>query len=231
VPRVHPLAFGLAGGRLSPVRLYLSSFRLGDQPQRLVELARGDLTVAVIANACDRQDPGPRRESVQRELDDLTALGFEAVEIDLRDFVGRPQDLRSALARFAVQWWRGGNVFTLRHAISRAGADGVVRELVLTDAVVFAGYSAGACVLAPSLRGLEVCDDATEVTRLYGEEPRFDGLAILDRAVVPHLHSPGHPESAVLGQVALAYERDLIPYLGLRDGQAYVVDGATTQIV
>jgi dipeptidase E len=213
------------------VRLYLSSFRIGDQPDRLVELARGLPTAAVVANACDGQVPAERADSVAREMGALRELGFVVDEVDLRDFVGQGDELGRRLAEVGVVWVRGGNVFTLRQAIWRAEADTVIRELVTSDAVAYAGYSAGACVLAPSLAGLERCDDAGEVERLYGEQARFDGLWVLDRAVVPHLATPGHPESVILEEVAADYARDGVQYIGLRDGQVYVVDGDLAGIV
>ena len=213
------------------MRLYLSSFRLGDRPDRLVDLARGRHTVAVIGNAVDGLPAAERAASVGRELLALHELGFDAEEVDLRDFAGRGRDFARHLDSIDTLWVRGGNVFTLRHALWRADADAVIRELVRSDTVVYAGYSAGACVLAPSLVGLEQCDDAGEVSRLYGEPARFDGLGLLDRAVVPHLASPGHPETALCEQVATGYRRAGVPYIGLRDGQVYVVDGDQAGII
>jgi dipeptidase E len=213
------------------VRLYLSSFRIGDHPDRLVELARGQSGIAVIANARDGWPEAERSESVAREVEALHGLGFDAGEVDLRDLAGSGAALLGELASFGTLWVPGGNVFVLRQAIWRAEADGVIRDLVATDALAYAGYSAGACVLAPSLAGLQRCDDAGEVFRVYGEQARFDGLGLLDRAVVPHLATPAHPESAVLDEVAASYEREGVPFIGLRDGQVYVVDGEKTGIL
>jgi hypothetical protein len=75
-------------------------------------------------------------------------------------------------------------------------------------ALVYAGYSAGACVLSPSLRGLEAVDDAGAVTRVYGAEPVRDGLGLLDEAFVPHYRSPGHPETAAIELVVARYAAD-----------------------
>jgi dipeptidase E len=58
-----------------------------------------------------------------------------------------------------MAWLRGGNVFMLRYALSRSGADAVFGELLATDALVYAGYNAGPCVLSPSMRGLELVDE------------------------------------------------------------------------
>src|SRR5262245_63925137 len=77
----------------------------------------------------------------------------------------------------------------LRYALRRSGGDAVFRDLVAKDALVYAGYSAGACVLSPSLRGLEAVDDPDAVPRVYGAEPVWDGLALLEDAFVPHYRS------------------------------------------
>ena len=60
-------------------------------------------------------------------------------------------------------------------------------------------------VLSPTLRGLEAVDDADAVRRIYGSEPTWDDLGILNEAFVPHYQSPGHPETATIGLVAARY--------------------------
>lgn len=213
------------------MRLYLSSFRNGDHPERLLDLVgRGrsavGARVAVIANGIDAEDAGVRKAGVAGEFERLGALGLEPAEVDLRDFFGGPpEEVGRVLAGFPVVWLRGGNVFVLRAALALSSADSALTGLLRRDALVHAGYSAGACVLAPSLRGLEHCDDVTAVSRTYGTEPVREGLGLLDRALVPHVDSPDHPESVALGEVAAAYGASGTPHLALRDGQALVVDG------
>ena len=51
------------------MRLYLSSFRTGDHPERPVELVEPGRRAAVIANAMDNAPVEHRNEGVQRELD------------------------------------------------------------------------------------------------------------------------------------------------------------------
>jgi dipeptidase E len=214
------------------VRLYLSSFRMGDHPEHLVALAGGDSRrTVVIANAMDDAPPQVRRAGAERELAALADLGLDAVELDLRDYDGQQQRLRRDLAGAAVAWLRGGNAFMLRYALHRCGADVLFRELLAADALVYAGYSAGPCVLAPSLRGLELVDDADAVTRVYGAPPVWDGLALLGEAFVPHYRSPGHPETDAIEQVVARYRAEGVAFRTLRDGQALVVNGAQTLIV
>jgi dipeptidase E len=231
------------------VKLYLSSFRLGDHPERLVDLLPASPRVAVIANSIDNEDPELRVAKVAAELTWLTELGLRAEELDLRDYsgdsavsggwggsagsgdsavsAGSGDELRARLTQYDGVWVRGGNVFVLRVAMAQSGGDKILPELIRSDTLVYAGYSAGPCVLAPSLRGLELCDDPTQVTG----EVIWDGLGVLDHAIVPHLDSPGHPETELLEKVVDLYDRTGVAYLPMRDGQALVVDGPTRELV
>ncbi|MFF5209060.1 Type 1 glutamine amidotransferase-like domain-containing protein [Streptosporangium sp. NPDC000396] len=88
---------------------------------------------------------------------------------------------------------------------------------------LYAGYSAGCCVLAPSLRGLELVDDPGAVRELYGADPLWDGLGLLEYAIVPHYRSE-HPESEAVELVAAHYRTENVRHRTLRDGQAIVID-------
>ena len=214
------------------MRLYLSSFRMGDHPEHLTALVGEDGRRAVIiANALDDAPADVRRAGVERELAALAGLGVDAVELDLRDYFGQEQRLHRDLAGVSLAWLRGGNAFMLRYALCRSGGDAVFRDLLAVDALVYAGYSAGPCVLSPSLRGLELVDDADAVRRMYGSEPVWDGLALLDEAFVPHYQSPGHPETAAMNHVVARYRAEGISYRTLRDGQALLVNGPDSAIV
>lgn len=206
------------------MKLYLSSFRLGDHPDRLVGLLPPAGRVAVICNSIDNEDPAVRREKVADEITWLTELGLSAEELDLREVTG---GLRTRLTSYDGVWVRGGNVFVLRAALARSGADKILPDLIRDEQLVYAGYSAGPCVLAPSLRGLELCDDVNAVDG----EVSWDGLAVLDHAIVPHLDSPGHPETELVQQVADLYQRTGVPHLPMRDGQVLLVDGPTRELL
>jgi dipeptidase E len=205
------------------MKLYLSSFRLGDHPDRLVALLPRAARVAVICNSIDTEDPDVRREKVADEIAWLAELGLHPDELDLRDVT----DLRVELAGYDGVWVRGGNVFVLRAAMARSGADEVLPELIRSEQLVYAGYSAGPCVLAPSLRGLELCDDAGAVDG----EISWDGLGVLDHAIVPHLDSPGHPETELLAKVADLYDRTGVPHVKMTDGQVLVIDGSHRELL
>lgn len=203
------------------MRLYLSSFRLGDHAERLRDLAGNGRRVAVIANALDSVPHDERRAGVDREIADLRQLGFDAAEADLRNSA-----VRTALHSADVIWVRGGNVFVLRRALADSGLDRELVEMIRADKVVYAGYSAGACVLAPDLNGLERVDDDS----LVGQ-PMRTGLGILDRPVVPHLDSPGHPETHPCGELSAALHRRRVAHWALRDGDVLLVHEGSAEIL
>lgn len=214
--------------------MYLSSWRTGDHPGEFLALldSPGTDQVAVIANAVDALPTAERQAAVEREIHALGVLGLRPVELDLRDYFDQsPDQVAAALKGFPAVWVRGGNVFVLRHALARSGADRALTELLQEDAIVYAGYSAGACVLAPELHGLDRCDDPNAVATVHGTPARFDGLALLDYIVVPHIDSPGHPETEILTTVAAHYQAHGVAHRPLRDGQAIVIDGKDTRVI
>jgi dipeptidase E len=197
------------------VRLYLSSYGLGDHSAVLSGMVRGDRCGWVISNALDALDAERRERETRQQIAELAKLGLSAVDLDLRLY--RPDTITDAFGEPDFVWVRGGNVFMLRAALERSGADALITSALDRDAFVYGGFSAGACVLAPSLAGLELCDPVEDCLALYGSVP-WSGLGVLDRAVVPHLASPGHPESAVLEAVARGYGEAGVQYWALQDG-------------
>lgn len=207
------------------MRCYLSSFRIGNQAARLQRLVGGKVETAVIANAVDA-DPTPVRQAkVEGELEALSALDLRPEELDLRTFFDRPDATEAALDGYGLVWLRGGNVFVLRHALHRSGADEALRRLLRRDALVYGGYSAGPCVLGPTIRGFSATDDPTVVTEMYGADPMWAGLGVVDFVVVPHVDSPDHPESERLTDLAARFHANGVLHRSLRDGEVLIIDG------
>lgn len=202
------------------MRLYLSSYRLGAHAGRLLSLGAGR-RAALIPNALDGLPAVLRDPSILRDLADLGPLGLDASVIDLRhpDAAGRLSDVD-------IVWVRGGNTFALRRTMADTGTDQVLVDLIKRDAIAYGGYSAGACVLAPDLRGLERVDDITAIA-----DPIMTGLGVLDRPLVPHVRSPGHLEADACDALAAWYENSGQPHWALRDGEVLVVDGDVTELL
>lgn len=211
------------------MRLYLSSYQMGDSPELFSAMVGGIGWGWIIMNALDGADTDAdhHRTDTVRQAANLGSIGLHAEALDLREF--HPGTIESAFGEPDFVWVRGGNVFTLRMAMARSGFDQLIVDRLATDAFVYAGFSAGACVLAPSLAGLELCDSVADCRATYGSV-RFDGLEVLDRPVVPHLDSPHHPESDVLSEVAARYKASGQRFWPLRDGQALLVDGGDPEI-
>lgn len=114
--------------------------------------------------------------------------------------------------------------------MAKSGIDVILVDGLRRDAFVYSGYSAGACVLAPSLAGLELVDSVDDAAATY-PDITFEGLDILDRPVVPHLASPGHPEADAVIAEAAHYDGLGQPYWALRDGQALVIDGTASLVI
>lgn len=205
------------------MRLYLSSFRLGNRTADLARLVGSGRRVGIVANALDGDDVRTRAAAVELEVAALASLGYVPEEVDLRDHVGDEAAVEARLRELDLLWLRGGNVFMLRYALHRSGADEAIRRLLAADAVAYGGYSAAACVLGPTLEGFERTDDPAVVERAYGEPAVTSGLRVLDFVVVPHVDSPEHPASAALTELADDYERSGVTVHRLRDGEVLVV--------
>lgn len=203
------------------MKLFLASYRFGAHTSEFAALTGGSGPVAVIANATDSWPAAARESALTSELRGLRELGYEPEELDLRQFDGRPADLATRLDAVDAVWIRGGNTFVLRAQLRLGGADDAVVSRVREGRLVFAGYSAGACIASPSLRGVEAADDPSDVT---DRKVMWDGLGLVDLAFVPHFGSILDDAGAGPAMVD-RFEREQVPYLTLTDEQVFVVDG------
>jgi dipeptidase E len=207
------------------MQLYLSSYRMGDRFQELLDMTGPRARVAVIANACDFIPDADRRAyaaSVHDPIGDFRAAGLEAFDLDLRAWFGRGSELSAALAQVRMVWATGGNAFLLRRAMRQSGFDAAMRARRDDRDFVYGGWSAGAVVAGPTLTGLEAMDDPAQLAAGYDPEPVWEGLGLIDEVIVPHFQSE-HPESEAAAQAAAALAAAGVPYRTLRDGEAMVV--------
>lgn len=186
--------------------------------------------IAVIQNAQDFwTDPVIRRTVLEREFTDLRAIGLEPLELDLRTFFGRAGDLERALDRFSYCWVLGGNTFVLRRAFHLSGFDMVLRELAQEDhRLIYGGYSAGSCVMAPTLDGIHLADDAGANPEGYSGPVIWEGLAQYPYSIAPHFRSD-HPETKLIDRSVEYFIIKKIPFVTLRDGEAIVFETVAKQ--
>jgi dipeptidase E len=196
-----------------------------------LKLLNGKSRAVVIANACDPDDYSARRSgNVQREIEDLASLGIESSELDLRDYFGKADELLAALEQYDLVWVRGGNVFVLAKAFQLSGADVVIKRLVESDKIVYGGYSAGACILAPNLHGIELVDNKDIRAEGYSIDVVWSGLGFLPYSIAPHYRSD-HPESAAVDEVVEYMINNHIPFVALQDGQAIIIEDGQTRFI
>ena len=204
------------------MKLYLSSYRLGDNSDTLSRMIKGSRRVAVIRNALDFSSDRARLDiSRDREFADLRSLDLEPVDLDLRDYFARPLQLRAQLCSVDAVWVVGGNAFILRRAMSETGLDHLLMSGSLGPEFVYAGYSAGACVASLTLQGIENVDRPDVVPDGYPVGPIWDGLGLVHFAIAPHYRS-NHPDTEEIEKSVAYFIDHEIPFIKLRDGEAYV---------
>lgn len=204
------------------MKLYLSSYRLGDKPEQLAELLGDNKKVVVIPNALDFSTDLVRREQSQkREFDDLKSIGLEAEELDLRLYFGKQGELEKKIKEYGLMWVRGGNAFVLRRAMRQSGLDEILKELSKGDEIVYGGYSAGVCVIGHTLKGGELVDDPIIVPDGYQKEILWDGIGLVDFSFAPHYRSD-HPESAAIEKMVDFYKKNAMPFRALKDGEVII---------
>lgn len=211
------------------MKLYMSSYRLGDHTEKLKELVgKPTAKVAVCVNALDCTEPEVRNDIVlKRELEDMKSLGYQPEELDLREYFGK-DGIVEKMEQYDLVWFSGGNVFILAKAFKQSGFDKVFRELIETDKLVYAGYSAAFCVLTKSLKGVELVDDKDAIAAGYESGEIWDGLGYIDFYPIVHFRSNHHESEAVEKEYEYVVANN-IPHKTFRDGDVYFIDGSSEE--
>lgn len=214
------------------MRLFLSSQDLGNYPEIAIKLAGKNKKAAYMKNAQDDLPPEERNFSTPEKKKMFEDAGFEFEELDLRDYFGKPDKLLNLLSNFGSFWSSGGNTFILRRAMKASGLDEILKKLLSEDKLLYGGWSAGACVLAPSLRGIEHGDrpQPDVVPDDYPiKETIWDGLNLVPFMIVPHCKSDWFGKEA---DASIKYfKKHKIPYKPLEDGQVIMVNGKKVEVL
>ncbi|WP_152393164.1 Type 1 glutamine amidotransferase-like domain-containing protein [Paenibacillus guangzhouensis] len=209
------------------MKFYLSSsYKFGTEALRLIEMtANGNRHVALIPNALDYATDLERRiTSVALTISDLEGLGFTVEIIDLKQYFNDPIVLEEQLEHYDVIWVRGGNAFVLAQAMKLCGFDEIIKKYYRDRKnIVYGGYSAGVCILGPTLRGIHLVDDPHQ--KPYGEqhEAIWEGLHILNFAIAPHYKSD-HKESEAMDKAVEYMIDNKILFKALRDGEVIIIE-------
>lgn len=204
------------------MKYYLSSYEIGNETEKLKALVpKGK--IGYIPNARDFTGADPERRAKRNENDmgSLRKLGLEVGMLNLQDYFGKRDELKKKLEELGAIFISGGNVFVLRQAMKLSGLDEILQEIKNTD-FLYAGYSAAGCVLAPSLKGMDLVDP---LDTPYNEQKEilWDGLGFVDFRFMPHWDS-NHPESSDIDKEIAYCKENNIPYKAIRDGEVIIIE-------
>lgn len=204
------------------MKLYLSSYKLGNDIELLKEWVKNNNKMLVIPNALDVfEDSEKKTNGILDKCKDLQELGFETQILDLRNYFNKEDELRSYLQDYNSFYVLGGNVFVLRQAMKLSGFDNYLNDISKLDNYLYAGFSAGICVLAKDLHGIHLADKPEKDPYNYGNII-WDGIGIIDYMPVPHFDTPEHPESHLMYDVVKYLQDNNLPYQTLRDGDVII---------
>ncbi len=205
------------------MKLYLSSYKLGNETETLKKwLAPTKKRVGYIPNALDFLEPDRFKVNTEFDMNQLNDLGFEVEILDLRDYFERIEVLRTKLLELDMLWVSGGNTFILRQAMRLSGFDELIADLQKRPNFVYGGYSAGCCVLSPTLQGLQIVDEPY-VYPYELKETIWEGLGLIDYAFLPHFDSD-HPESEAINKEVEYCKKNNLPFRTVRDGEVVIVE-------
>lgn len=162
-----------------------------------------------------------KQQGIQEDVKELEDLGFDVTVISLKDYFYNKEELRRKLDKFNAFYVIGGNTFALRQAMFLSGFDEYLKSIKDNPNYLYAGYSAGICVLAKDMHGLEVCDDPN--INPYGIETIWEGLGYFDYIFLPHYKS-NHKETKLIDDSVEYCNKNNIKYRTLRDGDVIIED-------
>jgi dipeptidase E len=209
------------------MRLLLSSWFLtpDNRPSALpATLTNGTARAGIVLNALD-QLGGSRNRDYARERHTLETFGYSCEELDLRDYFSAPDELAKRLADLHLVWAMGGNAFVLARAVTQARLGEALRAQLDRPDFTYGGYSAGACVAGPDLRGIDLIDDPNVVPERYPTETAPECLGLVPFRIVPHWRSD-HPETEGAERAATHLAQHGLAHRCLRDGDVLSIHDA-----
>jgi dipeptidase E len=206
------------------MKLYLSSYKVGDEPEKLTILFSDNKSVGYVPNALDftKADVERRKVHIEKDMQSLEQVGLHPVLLDLKEYFEKKETLKTKLSELGGLFVSGGNTFVLRQAMKLSGLDSILINGEVPEEFVYAGYSAAGCVLSPNLKSYSIVDDAADQPYERQRETIWEGLGLIEFAFMPHYNSDHQESDDIQKEVAYCEEHG-IPYKTLRDGEAMVI--------
>jgi dipeptidase E len=214
-------------GSQTSVKLYLSSYRMGTDRSALAELVEPPGRAGLVFNALDGF--ADRLRVFARERDDVSTLGFECEELDLRSYFDDLEGLTERLRPLRFLWVVGGNSFVSARAMTQSRFGEALHGPLSDGGLVYGGYSAGSCVTTPDLEGIHLMDEPALLPDGYRAEMAPQTLRLVPWRIVPHWRSD-HPESADAEKAADYLRQSGLDFRTLRDGEALIVTNGESHV-
>ncbi len=208
------------------MKFYLSSYKIGNQPDKLLALFSDNKKVGYIPNALDftGADPERRMRHIESDMRSLNETGLQSELTNLKEYFHNEKALKEKIRTFGGIFISGGNTFILRQAMKLSGLDIILQEYHRNGVgFVYSGYSAAGCILSPSLKGYDIVDNAKDLPYMDQKEIIWNGLNMIDFIFLPHFDSD-HPESEDVQKELLYCVENDIPYKTLRDGEVLIIE-------
>lgn len=208
------------------MKYYLSSFKLGNETTKLKDLVGiTNKKFGYIPNALDfsSADPARKIKHIEDDMNDIRQYGLEIEVLDLKSFFGKKEELKTKISSLGGLYVSGGNTFVLRQAVHLSGLEEVMIDLQNRKDFLYVAYSAGVCILTPTLKPYAITDDATDFPYKEIKSQIWEGLGILDFAFEPHYKSD-HPESKSTDIEIQHCVDNKILFKAYRDGEVLILE-------
>lgn len=205
------------------MKLYLSSYKVGNETEELKKwINEHGNKICLIPNARDvYPESEEKTNKINADKQELLDLGFDVEIVDLKDYFENKENLPDKMKEFSGCYIIGGNVFALRQAMYLSGFDKYIDSVKDNPNFLYAGYSAGVCVLSKDMHGYDMCDDPS--INPYGIDTLWEGLGYYNYLFLPHYKS-NHKETSFVDQIVEHCDKNNIKYKTLTDGDVIVKD-------
>ena len=181
-----------------------------------------DNKILLIKNARDaKKENEEEKNDINLNIKMLEDIGFNVTVLDLKNYFNKSIELKNFIGdNYRAFCVMGGNVFVLRQAMKLSGFDLYLKENCKNDKLLYIGYSAGSCVLAPDLNGFELVDE--KINPYNSDKILENGIGLINYSIAPHYKSK-HPETKLIDKLVEFFENNNIEYRTLKDGEVIIL--------
>lgn len=207
------------------MKLFLCSQKLTNKEslKTLFNKPLSKVKAAVIVNSRDYYDKENREKNLQWAFIDFAEFEINTSELDLRNYKDESEKIISDLSDVDFIWACGGNTFALREAFEYSGFAKALPNLLEKD-LVYGGSSAGALVVGPTLKYLDLVDKTDEIKNVI-----HSGLSLIDFVPLPHWDNESY--RPILEQTKGSLEKDGFKVTPFADTQSIIVNGDKVDVV